>query len=90
MSCVLFAIGIYEVVCGLSESANLSSRYCCAGALTVVQPYQQCSQHPPVRVCGGLIRDAVTCLVCVIAEDLHGQKSRERSDQPLGEQHKHP
>lgn len=82
MSCVLFAIGIYEVVCGLSESANLSSRYCCAGALTVLQPYQHYSPHPPVRVCRGLIRDAVTCLVCVIAEDLHGQKSRERSHRP--------
>ena len=48
-------------------------------------PYQQCRQHTScvcvcMYVC--LISDAVTCRVCVITEDLHGQKSRERSEWP--------
>lgn len=44
-------------------------------------PYQQCRQHTPC-VCVSLISDAVTCHVCVIAKDLHGQKSTERSEWP--------
>lgn len=54
-------------------------------------PYQQCGQRTrtSVCVCVCLISDAVMCHVCVIVEDLHGQKSTEGVTLALREHHQH-
>lgn len=74
-----FLRGFMGCLCGFSKCEFkfkvLACRLCPLSAMQAA--YCVCVCAP---VC--LISEAVTCLVCVIAEDLHGQKSIERSEWP--------
>lgn len=82
--CVLCYLlwGFIGCLCGFSK-CEFGFKVVLCRLVDCSAPYQQCRQHTVcVCLCTRLISDAVTCHVCVITEDLHGQKSRERSDWP--------